>query len=274
MSEVTTKQVQIRRKETRSYLPTKVTANAMKVVGSVLKDRRPLGIADDTLEKDLLRKYADIRTEDRDFSEKRSTFWQEMRVKVPSEGKVLDISTKDGEPVKLEDYLIFKWLENHPMVGSNKQEMLADPNKEYYIYDPNEEVKNENAKAQERKEAYRALIKLEDDEKVVDQLIRLLTNKNPDKLTKQVKENELEQITRTQPKRFLRYAKDKNLAIRAEVEEMVEFGILRKSGNQYIYMDEVIGETMEDAIVYFKNDRNSGTLLDLRAKLEEVKEIS
>lgn len=274
MSEITTRQVQIRRKEKKSYLPTKVTAKAIKVIGSVLKDRRPLGLANEKEEIELLRKYADIREEDRDFAEKRTTFWKELRVKVPSEGKVLDISTKDGEPQKLEDYLIFKWLENHPLVGANKKEMMSDPNKEYYIYDPNEEIHNENARAQLRKEAYRALIKLEDDQKVIDQLIRLLTNRNPDKMTAEIKENELEQITRTQPERFLKYAKDKNLAIRAEIEEMVEYSILRKSGNQYIYMDEVIGDTMQDAIVYFKNERNSGTLLDLRAKLEEMKQLS
>lgn len=274
MSEVNQKEVQIRRREKKSYLPAKVLNNAKKVIGSVLKDRRPLGLADDDLEKDLLRQYADIREDDRDFAEKRQKFWQEMRVIVPSEGKILNVTTKDGKPDKLEDYLIFKWLENHPMVGMSKEEMLADPNKEYYIYDPNEEIKNENAEAKLRKDAYKALIKLEDDEKVVDQLIRLLTNKNPEKLSKEVKENELEQLTRISPKRFLRYATDKNLAIRAEIEEMVEFGVLRKSGNKYIYMDEVIGETMDDAIVYFKNDRNSSTLLDLRAKLEEVKAIS
>jgi len=198
-----------------------------------------------------------------------------MRVIVPAEGKVLDISTNaDGQPEKLEDFLIFKWLENHPMVGESKQAMIDDANKEYYIYDPNEEIKSENNQAKLRKDAYKALIKLEDDEAVVDQLIRLLTSKNPEKLSKDVKENELEQVARNTPKRFLRYAEDKNLAIRAEVEEMVEYGVLRKSGNQYIYMDEVIGENMDDAIIYFKNERNSSTLLDLRAKLEEVKAIS
>ena len=275
MSNVQSKEVQVRRKETKSYLPTKVTAKAKKVIGSVLKDRRPLGLADEELEKDLLRRYADIRTEDRDFATKRKKFWQEMRVIVPAEGKVLDISTNaDGQPEKLEDFLIFKWLENHPMVGESKQAMIDDANKEYYIYDPNEEIKSENNQAKLRKDAYKALIKLEDDEAVVDQLIRLLTSKNPEKLSKDVKENELEQVARNTPKRFLRYAEDKNLAIRAEVEEMVEYGVLRKSGNQYIYMDEVIGENMDDAIIYFKNERNSSTLLDLRAKLEEVKAIS
>jgi len=274
MSDATTRKIQIRRREGRNYLPPKVKAKAKRVIGSVFKDRRPLGIADEQLEKKLLKEYEGIRPDDRDFSEKRKRFWKEMRVIVPSDGKVLDISTDgEGEPVKLEDYLIYKWLENHPLVAKDKDSMLNE-NKDYYLYDPEKEIHNENKTVKARKKAYEALIDLSDSEEVVDQLIRLLADQNPAKMTPEMKENKLDQIAQTQPVRFLKYAEDPNLALRAEVEEMVEYGVLRKSGNQYIYMDEVIGETMQDAIVYFKNDRNSSTVLDLRAKLKEAKQIA
>ena len=51
---------------------------------------------------------------------------------------------------------------------------------------------------------------------------------------------------------------------------MVEFGVLRKIGNQLIFIDEVLGDTMDDTIVYLKNKKNSGTLTILRAKLKEA----
>ena len=51
---------------------------------------------------------------------------------------------------------------------------------------------------------------------------------------------------------------------------MVEAGVLRKIGNQVIYIDEVLGETLQDTIVYLKNKKNSGTLTVLRAKLKEA----
>ena len=51
---------------------------------------------------------------------------------------------------------------------------------------------------------------------------------------------------------------------------MVESGVLRKIGNQVVHIDEVIGETVEDTIVYLKNKKNSGTLTILRAKLKET----
>ena len=72
------------------------------------------------------------------------------------------------------------------------------------------------------------------------------------------------------PKKFTRIAKDKNLSLKAEVEELVSAGVLRKIGNQIIYIDEVLGETMQDTVVFLKDKKNSGTLTVLRAKLKEA----
>ena len=63
---------------------------------------------------------------------------------------------------------------------------------------------------------------------------------------------------------------DKNLEVKAEVEELVSAGVLRRIGNQVVYLDEVIGEDLDDAVVYLKNKKNSGILTILRAKLKEA----
>ena len=63
---------------------------------------------------------------------------------------------------------------------------------------------------------------------------------------------------------------DKNLEVKAEIEEMVSVGVLRKIGNQIIFIDEVLGETMEDTVIFLKNKKNSGKLTTLRAKLKEI----
>ena len=51
---------------------------------------------------------------------------------------------------------------------------------------------------------------------------------------------------------------------------MVTASVLRKIGNQIIFIDEVIGDTLEDAVVFLKDKKNSGTLTILRAKLKEL----
>ena len=70
--------------------------------------------------------------------------------------------------------------------------------------------------------------------------------------------------------KFLKIAKDKNLEVKAEIEEMVTASVLRKIGNQIIFIDEVLGDTLDDAVVFLKDKKNSGTLTILRAKLKEL----
>ena len=72
------------------------------------------------------------------------------------------------------------------------------------------------------------------------------------------------------PKKFLRIATDKNLELKAEIGEMVSAGVLRKIGNQVIFIDEVVGDTTDNAVVYLKDKKNSGQLTVMRAKLKEL----
>ena len=51
---------------------------------------------------------------------------------------------------------------------------------------------------------------------------------------------------------------------------MVTAGVMRKIGNQIIFIDDVIGDTLENAVVYLRDKRNSSTLTILRAKLREL----
>ena len=52
---------------------------------------------------------------------------------------------------------------------------------------------------------------------------------------------------------------------------MVSLEILRKIGNQIIYIDEILGETMKDAVIQLTDKKNSGKLMELKAKLKEAK---
>ena len=63
---------------------------------------------------------------------------------------------------------------------------------------------------------------------------------------------------------------DKDLDLRAEIEELASKDVLRKIGNQYIYGDETIGENITDTIVYFKNKKNSGAVNAMRAQLKSL----
>ena len=136
--------------------------------------------------------------------------------------------------------------------------------------DNEKDIRNKNKTIQVRKDADKEFIKASSDEKKMDWLLRVLSKQNPTKLTREQKENALYDIKDKDPAKFFKVAIDKDLELKAEIESMIEAGVLRKIGNQVIYIDEVLGEDMKDTIVYLKNKKNSGTLTILRAKLKEA----
>ena len=69
----------------------------------------------------------------------------------------------------------------------------------------------------------------------------------------------------------LKYALDKNLDTRAEIEEMIEYSVITAIGNQLMYGDEIIGENINEAIVYMNNKKNSGQVTAMKAQLKELK---
>lgn len=265
------KEVSIRRRETKSHLPPEVVANSKKRLGSMYVGQGPLRGVEGDEEKKLLSKYLGINPDSLDFERETIAFWAELVIDVPSEGIQLNV-TKDGkgEPVAPLDYIKYRWAIKHKLVAESREEMIANPYKQFYIYDPEEEIRKSNSKVQEKLDAYSEFLKVKKDEKKMGRLIRLLGNANPDRLTLQEKENMLDTLVTNEPAKFAAIARDKNLDIRAEIEEMVSKNILRKIGNQVYYIDDKIGDTTDDAILYFKDSKNSSTITTLKAKLEEL----
>lgn len=264
------KEVQLRRREIKSHLPSKVIAGAKKTLASVYKDRSPLGLPDKTEEKNLLSALLNIETTDRDYSQRIKDFWTNFRVVVPSSGVVLNVEKVDDKPAHIEDYLIYTWACNHPLVAHSKQEMLNDRRKQFYIYDPEKEITRTNQEVKNTKLAYKEFLALSEDDTKMDMAIRLLSGEDPVKMTAEMKENRLDILLKQNPTKFLKVVTDPDLEVRAEIEVMVTKGILRKQGASYLYMDSTIGDSLAEAVSFFKNDRNSETILDLRSRLKQI----
>ena len=101
-------------------------------------------------------------------------------------------------------------------------------------------------------------------------VLRLLSSTNPDRMTEDQIENSLYELKNSDPRKFIKVAKDKNLTMKAEIEEMISASVLRKIGNQIIFIDEILGDTMDDTVVHLRDKKNSGKLTILRAKLKEL----
>lgn len=267
------RKIYLRRKEVLNHLPKEVRAGAKVSIGSIYVGRQPLrGVEGEEAHK-LLSGILDVPPGHADWPKQEKEFWASMSVKVPFEGKELNITTdNNGNPENAMDYITYKWCMKHRQVADSEAAMKEDGSKKFYIYDPDKDLLKKNATIKLKKEADKEFIKISSDMEKMRRLLRVLSKgSRPEKLTDMEVENMLYGIKDDKPQAFLKYSTDKHLDVRAELEEMIEIGVLRTIGNQIIYADETIGENITDAIVYFNNKKNSGQVNAMRAQLKELK---
>jgi len=265
------KKIFLRRREVNNHLPKAVQAEAVMKLSSVYVNRQPLKGITPKEEKELMQGILDVSPEHVDWPRYSKKFWAEMTIPVGFTGVELEVGVnEDGSPLSIMDYLKYKFALKHPHVALTKEEMDKDSAKRFYIQDLTREDKVKNTEIQFNKDADKEFIKLSSNPKNMKRVLRLLSSTNPDRMTDEQVENALYEIKNSKTKKFLKIAKDKNLEIKAEIEEMVTASVLRKIGNQIIFIDEVLGDTLDDAVVFLKDKKNSGTLTILRAKLKEL----
>jgi len=265
------KKVYLRRKDIDNYLPEEVRAEATMKLSSVFVNRQPLKGFDPKDEKKYLDGILDVDSAHFEWSKHAKKFWAELTIPVGFEGVELEIGKDDNDwPLSIMDFIKYHFAIKHPHTALTKEEMDANYKKRFYIQDLSKEDVKRNVQIQFKKDADKEFIKLSSDKKGMINVLRLMANINPDTMSREQIENSLYDLKEAKPKKFLRLATDKNLAIKSEIEEMVSAGVLRKIGNQIIFIDEILGETLEDTVIYLKDKKNSGKLTILRAKLKEL----
>jgi len=262
----------IRRKEAQGYLPKEIRIGARIYLGSIYVGRQPLKGVEGEEAKQLLPDIIGLPHTHADFPAKEKEFWAGLRIKVPFEGKELDITTdEDGVPSNPQDYVTYKWCQKHSQVAESVELMNSQAGKKFYIFDPQKDVLKRHNKIQVSKEADLEFLKASKEPSRLKRLLRVLTSGNPDTLTSVQIENDLYEFKGKSPAKFLKAAKDKDLDLKDEIAEMIQNEVLRKIGNQHIHEDETLGENLTDTLIYFKNKKNSGAVNVMRAKLKEVK---
>lgn len=265
------KKVYLRAKAINNHLPKEINASAIRKLSSVYVNRQPLKPFDSAEEKKYLIGMLDVDPGHMEWPKHTKKFWAEFTISVGFEGVELEVGmTEDGSPIDITDFLKYHFALKHPHVALTEEEMNADSQKRFFIQDLAKKDLQRNNDIQLKKDADKAFIKVSNDEKQMRRVFRLLGNINPETLTREQVENMLYDIKEKQPKKFIKVSSDKHLELKAEIETMVSAGVLRKIGNQVIFIDEVLGETMDDTVVHLNDKKNSGKLTILRAKLKQL----
>ena len=254
-----------------SHLPKAVRAEAVMKLSSVYVNRQPLKGFSPAEEKKHLNGILDVSPEHADWPKHSKVFWADMTIPVGFEGVELEVGVDtEGTPLNVMDYIKYNFAIKHPHVALTKDEMDSDFNKRFYIQDLTREDKVKNNEIKFKKDADKEFIKLSSNVKNMKRVLRLMSNTDPDRMSDEQIENSLYELKNNKPKQFIRIATDKNLELKAEIDEMITAGVLRKIGNQVIFIDEVLGDTMDNAVIHLKDKKNSGKLTILRAKLKEL----
>lgn len=270
----TSREIQIRRKErVNSTLPPEVINEARLKIGSVFVSGTPLSGLDPDDERKYLPAIVKVGPDNHtEWPRRVADFWADMGVVVPSGGTVLEIGEhEDGTPIRPLDWIKYKWLLRHPLVGETKDKM-NEKGGVAYIFDPEYEDMRANKRMTQKMAALTEYMKLIDksrtDDKKLDRVTRILIGVNPKNMTRVQKENQLETIASTDPRRFYKVCVDKDLEFRAEIEDMIEAGVLDQIGAHIKYGTDTLGHSMEEAIEFFKDKTNVKTVSTMRTRAE------
>jgi len=234
----------------------------------------------------LLPEVLGLEATDKDFRRKVIEFYDSLLTPVPKDGLKLEIGLEDDSqplstsnlPIHTLDYLRYRHLIGHRDVAESKAEAERQFGKRFYIVDPEKEAKGALDINQLEDEATTIYMSHKDNPIKLDQILTMMgVNINSLKMADKVlklkelsqKNKKLNKIEQEEAfKRFIRTAKDKDLEYKYLIEEMIGSQYLKRVGNNILYREsgKLVGENLEDAVLYFKNPKNSRELNLMKAE--------
>jgi hypothetical protein len=180
---------------------------------------------------------------------------------------------KHGFPLNVNDYVLWRYC----LVYSDVANDIALVNKSggirFYIYDAKREKQKEKVNFEVRNKATTLYVKLLDTPDKVANMLWVEHSGNFDvfKLDEMDRFNMLETMVRANPADFIKLYSDVHLDSKATIERLIHYGILKRLPNSSVIVDEntdVIGNNMEEAIIFFKNEeRNKAAITTFKARL-------
>lgn len=265
---------------------------AFKGIGPYFKERTTATGLSFEEQKLLLPEIFGIEPTDKDFRKVVNQKYDEFITKIPQEGIKLQVSlmddtkplSADNMPYNVMDYIKLKHIIGHPEVAKDRNEAEKLFGKRFYLVDPDQATSQAVNVNNLEDKAMVIYMKHKDDKIKTDQILTMLGvgirgMKHEDKVlklksfsSKNSKMNESEQKEAFE--QFIKIAEDKNLEFKYLIEEMIGAQYLSKVGTNILLKEsgEKIGDNLEDAVLYYKNPKNSRELNLLKAQyLQKVK---
>jgi hypothetical protein len=171
-----------------------------------------------------------------------SEFWASFFIKVGAKDIILN--TEDPW-----DELKYLFLKGHKRVATSLSEV--NPTAAYVLIDKDAEAQQMNKYNQVRRKALKEFDKMSLDE--MRKCLRVYGYKS-DTLSNEVLENRLNELVEKDPQKFFNvWVNNKQKETQFLIEAAIAKNIIRRNKNLYKYGEEVIGNSMEDAVSHLDN---------------------
>lgn len=168
-----------------------------------------------------------------------------------------------GLPINGEDYMLWRYCLGYGYVANTLAEVDKAPKKiKFYLFSEQEKKTEAKLKHDLKKEGIKVYLEVIKDKKLMDGILIMEgAGLELNTLTTIEKEQRIDTLSMQSPNKFLKYAKDKTLVTKAEIEQLVNGGILRRLPNTEMLVDannieEVIGNSLDEAVIFFKDQKN------------------
>lgn len=174
-------------------------------------------------------------------------------------GEILKLRLPNDKPFHFHintplDEIKYKVLISRSDIAANEIELSKKPKALFYVEDKEAKAKVEEVEMNYLYEATEIFMNMTAEER--KGYIKLYNRRGADNVSDTVIKTQLFKEINKDPKRFTEYTKNPDISVRIEIEDMLENGLLKKKGNYYNYQDEVIGNSIDACVAFFKDVRN------------------
>lgn len=209
--------------------------------------------------------YTGLKIEDEERLSKRlridlspnSDFWTTFYIKVGSKDIVLNID----DPIEELKYL---FLKSHKNIASSLRD--KNPIARYVLINRDEEAKEENLKFKVKRQAIKELDKLSKEDMVKALRLYGLSGST---ISAEQAEERINRLVDDNPQKFLDiWVNNKKRDTQFLIEDAVSKNIIRKNKTTYMYGSDILGGSIEAAMMYLDDPANRDLRMTIQDQLE------
>lgn len=173
------------------------------------------------------------------------------------------------EVVSLMDEIKLRTLLERNTIANSELEIKKNAYAQFYIEDAEAKAKVEEVIMDHLFTAVEAFSNMTSDER--RGYLKLYGKKGVNELSDIVAKTMLYKEVNADPEKFSKLVKDPDVQVRISIEEMIEKGLLKKNGQYYRYEDEVIGNSVDAVISFFKDLKNQSLKITMETEAKKTK---